>query len=206
VVKLILAGVLASLVGAATGADLGRLGPTYPIAEPDMIEAIKAELRAKQASGELDRYQNDAVTRAKASINNPPIVAGLVRAAERRTFHFDPSVRVDESLVDHQGNVVVPAGSVVNPLDYSAFNQVLLFIDGRDADQVAYAQRMLATDPRLVKPILVAGSPPALMEASNRRVYFDQQGLLTQRFGILRVPATVRRDGNRLLIEEVPPK
>jgi hypothetical protein len=37
-------------------------------------------------------------------------------------------------------------------------------------------------------------------------VYFDQRGLLTQRFGIRRVPATVRRDGNRLLIEEFPPK
>lgn len=204
--KLITAGVLASLVGLATAADLGRLGPTYPIAEPDMIEAIKAELRAKQASGELDRYQNDAVARAKASINHPPVVAGLARASKRRTFHFDPSVRVDESLVDHQGNVVVPAGSVVNPLDYSAFNQVLLFIDGRDTEQVAHAQRMLATDPRLMKPILVAGSPPALMEAWNRRVYFDQRGLLTQRFGIRRVPATVRRDGNRLLIEEFPPK
>lgn len=205
-VKLIFASVLAGLVGASTAAGLGRLGPTYPISEPDMIAAIKAELRAKQASGELDRYQNDAMQRAKASIHTPPIVAGLVRATERRRYYFDPSVRVDESLVDHQGNVIVPGGSVVNPLDYSAFNQVLLFLDGRDVDQVAHAQRILATEPRLVKPILVAGSPPALMEAWNRRVFFDQQGLLTQRFGIQRVPAIVRREGNRLLIEELPPK
>lgn len=192
-------------VASAAAVDLGRAGPTYPIAEPSMLDDIQAILKEKQASGELARLQAGMVDRAKKMIETPAPVAGLARAGVRRQFHHDPSIRVDEALVDQNGRIVVPAGTVVNPLDYATFNQVYVFFDQRDEAQVKHVAQLLKTEIRQVKLVLTGGNPIKLMEAWDRRVFFDQQGLLTKRFGIKAVPAIVRRDGALLSIEEVPP-
>jgi carboxypeptidase Taq len=53
------------------------------------------------------------------------------------------------------------------------------------------------------KIILVNGSPQDLMKANSIRFYFDQQGVLVQKFGIKQVPATVSQHGSKLLIKEI---
>ena len=54
-----------------------------------------------------------------------------------------------------------------------------------------------------VKPILVAGSYLDLMKRWQIPVYYDQQALLTRKFGIERVPALVSQEGMRLRIDEL---
>jgi conjugal transfer pilus assembly protein TraW len=54
-----------------------------------------------------------------------------------------------------------------------------------------------------VKPILVGGSYLDLMKSWRTPMYYDQQGLLTRRLGITRVPAIVSQDGLRLRIDEL---
>jgi conjugal transfer pilus assembly protein TraW len=51
--------------------------------------------------------------------------------------------------------------------------------------------------------ILTNGSPFELMENIDRPVYFDQEGVLTKKLGILQVPAKVTMQEKHLLIEEV---
>ena len=51
--------------------------------------------------------------------------------------------------------------------------------------------------------ILTGGSYEAASQALGVYVYFDQHALLTNRFGITALPATVRQDGRRLRIDEV---
>jgi conjugal transfer pilus assembly protein TraW len=41
------------------------------------------------------------------------------------------------------------------------------------------------------------------MKAWRVPVYYDQQGLLTRRFGIAQVPALVSQEGARLRIDEI---
>ena len=43
----------------AFGAELGVVGPTYEITEPDLIEVIQARLKRMAATGELARKQRE---------------------------------------------------------------------------------------------------------------------------------------------------
>lgn len=183
--------------------DLGARGPLYEISEPDLLQEMLQVMRSKQASGELQRLQDEARRRAIARVETPPAVPGLRRTVKERTFLFDPSVRFDEPVVDDQGRIVIPAGTVGNPLQTVRLTRELLFFDGRDPDQVKLAKaRLDELGPRL-KPILVAGQPLALTRQWKAQVFFDQDGQLVQRFGIRQVPARVSQDGLRLKVEEM---
>ena len=185
--------------------DLGAIGPVYEIAEPDMIQEIKARLQAKKETGELARLEEEARKRIQASIDSPPAVTGLTRAKVGRSFLFDPSVRFDEPVVDDKGRIVVPAGMLANPLRVVSLPATLLFFDGRDAAQVAMARAEVFAAKGPITPILVGGSPMSLMRQWRRRVFFDQRGVMVRRFGITAVPARVTQDGLLLRIQEVPP-
>jgi conjugal transfer pilus assembly protein TraW len=190
--------------GPVHAADLGTIGPVYPIAEPDMLDEIQATLQAKQASGEIGRLQQKAFKRMRSQIETPAPVPMLVKARRARGWEVDPSVRFDEPIVDHEGRVVIPAGTLANPLAVVRLSSVLLFIDGRDRAQVDAAKRFIDRSPQPVKPILTAGSPVALSRAWQRPVYFDQAGRLVQRFGIQAVPARVSQAGQVLSVKEFP--
>ena len=82
--------------------------------------------------------------------------------------------------------------------------QSLVFFDGDDEDQRAWARDLTLDDP-LINPILVNGPVIDLSRDWKRQLFFDQGGMLTTRFGITQVPARVTRDGDHLLIEEVLP-
>lgn len=201
---------LAALVvcGCATATDLGAIGPVHPIEEPDLLDMISEGLRAKQASGELDRLLDQGRRRIRARIDTPPPVPGLRRAQVARQWLFDPSIRVDEAIVDHRGRVVVPAGTVRNPLTVATLRSALLIFDGRDPAQVALARGELDAArqaQRAIKPILVGGSPNALARAWHQPVYFDQHGELTQRFGLSAVPVRITQQGLALRVEELVP-
>lgn len=185
--------------------DLGAIGPVHEIAEPDMIKEIKARLQAKKAAGELDQLEAEARRRIQARIETPLPVPGLARATAARTYHFDPSVRFDEPVLDQKGRVLIPAGMLANPLSVVSLPATLFFFDGRDPAQVAMAKSEVhrATGP--INPILVGGSPLSLMRQWKRPVYFDQGGAMVRRFGITTVPARVTQDGKLLRIQEVPP-
>lgn len=186
--------------------DLGAVGPVYPIAEKDMVDAIKDRLREKEASGELARLQAEAQRRVLASVAEPKPVPGLHRAQVARSWHFDPSVRFDQAVLDDKGRVIIPAGTVANPLDVVSVRSTWFLFDGRDPKQVALARAELQSAKGLVKPILVGGSPLPLSNEWKRPVYFDQGGRTVQRLGLTAVPARVTQDGRYLLIQEIPPK
>ena len=94
----------------------------------------------------------------------------------------------------------------VNPLKTVPFMQTLYFIDGDDPDQVAWMKRQVP-ETLISKIILVKGSIPDTSAALDSRIYFDQNGVLSQRFGLTSVPAriTPAPSGERLNIEYFPP-
>jgi len=195
-----------TLAGPATAADLGVIGPVHPIAEPDMVQEIKARIQAKKDSGELEAIDAEAKRRIFSRMENPVPVTGLIRTTAARSYYFDTSVRFDEAVVDHQGRVLIPAGTVANPLSVAPMPSTLLFFDARDPSQVVRAKAELDAAKGSIKPILVGGSPIALMKQWQRQVFFDQGGVLIRRFGILSVPARVRQEGQLLLVQEFPPQ
>jgi conjugal transfer pilus assembly protein TraW len=181
----------------AISAQMGlgsALGKTYPIAERDFLDVIRERLQAKQDSGELAAMQKAMVATAKHSIENPPPVPGITRATKAGTHYYDPAVTATNDMRDADGNVVVKAGTSVNPLEYVGLSKVLLFIDAADKQQVNYAAQYYKDSKKPVKVILTGGSYMALMRQWKRPVYFDQGGYLTGRLRITQVPTLVYQE------------
>lgn len=188
----------------AQATNLGTIGPTYPVAEKNLLDVIMARLRAKEASGELKRHEQEARDRAAYAVNNPRPVDGLRRAQAARTFYFDPTFTLQSNVVDSAGAVLFPAGTRKNPLEVVSLSKHLLFFDARDPRQVARARELIEHYQGKVKPILVGGSYLDLMKRWNKPVFYDQDGTLVRKFGIVAVPAIVSQEGQRLRIDEVP--
>lgn len=199
-IAVLLAVLLASAPAAAR--DYGQQGTVFPIVEPDLLEQIRAKLQRLEASGETARLNADLKKRTIARVNRPEPVAGLGVAMALRQWRFDPTITVEADISDDKGRLIIAAGTRVNPLDTVGLRQKLVFIDGDDAGQLAWAfARYKQAD---AKFILVKGAPLELMRARQRRFYFDQGGSFVKRFGIHAVPAIVEQQGRILLVREVP--
>ena len=192
-----------ALTGAVPAQDLGVIGPVYPIAEPNLLEVILAKLREAESSGALARLQREAQARVRREIEEPIPVAGIAKTTRPRTYHFDPSIVVADAIRDADGRGIAAPGTTVNPLDTVALTQPLLFLDARDAAQLARARQLLDERAGRLKLILTGGSYLDLMRRWQRPVFFDQQGSLTAKLGIRQVPALVTQDGRRLRIDEL---
>ncbi len=179
--------------------ELGVYGTTYRIAEPDMLEMIQKKAKDFVDSGRYETWKKESIERAKNSFAHPE-PAPMSALPVYRRFTWDPTVTAAKSVNDPQGNVIVPAGTIVNPLDYVALREQLLFFDGRDEQQVAWATREAKDRPS--KMILTAGAWLDLSGKLGRRVFFDVSGWLTSKFGITAVPAIVWQEGRLLAIEE----
>ena len=184
--------------------DYGQRGTVFPVIERDLLEQIHSRLTQMERSGETARLNEDLKRRTIARVNRPDPVAGIVRASEARRWQFDPTITLAADIRGAKGELIHAAGTRVNPLDSVQLRAELLFLDGDDPDQLAWALKQAAN----AKLILVIGAPLELMKARQRRFYFDQGGKLTERFGIRSVPARVRQQGRLLEISEIalPPR
>lgn len=184
--------------------DYGQRGTVFPVIERDLLEQIHSRLTQMERSGETARLNEDLKRRTIARVNRPDPVAGIVRASEARRWQFDPTITLAADIRGAKGELIHAAGTRVNPLDSVGLRADLLFLDGDDPDQLAWALKQTVN----AKLILVKGAPLELMKARQRRFYFDQSGKLTERFGIRSVPARVRQQGRLLEISEIalPPR
>lgn len=180
--------------------DYGQAGQAFPVIEPDLLATIEGRLRRAEASGELARTNQMFAKRVEAKVRRPTPVAGITPAIAAREWDYDPAVRLERDIKDQKGNLIASAGQTINPLDFVAVKQALVFIDGDDADQIAWATRRF-TDLN-AKIIFVSGSPLAEMTNRKRRFFFDQAGKLTSRFGIEHTPAVVRQTGRVMRVTE----
>ena len=183
--------------------DLGRVGPVWQVAEPDLLALIQSRLQEKQASGELARIQKDFEVRSRRSIESPVPVMGLARTRTPRSFLFDPSVTAPDTVLDPEGKVLVAAGTRINPLGYVGLSQPLVFFDARDREQTRVALALHQRHQGRAHLILTGGSYLDFMKRHDLRVYYDQRGLLVHRLGIRQVPALVTQEGRMLRIDEL---
>ena len=110
---------------------------------------------------------------------------------------------VEQERFKTDGKVIVAPGTRINPLDTVSLSKSLLFIDARDAPQLARAKQLVDEPGSRIKVILTAGSYLDLMRRWQRPVFFDQEGRLTAKLGIRHVPALVSQEGSRLRIDEL---
>ena len=190
------------LISAVRAADYGQMGQTFPIIEADLLTTIETKLRTLEANGGIERLQREMQEQAVASVRRPKRVDGMTPAITKREWLFDPSIVTEDDIVDAKGNLIAARGTRVNPLDMVQLHQALVFIDGDNAAELAWAVKTWS-DAR-AKIIFVSGSPFDAMKPWQRRFYFDQGGTLTGKFGIRHTPAVVSAAGANLKISEFP--
>lgn len=193
---------LSLLSAGASARDLGTTGHLFTIAEPDLLTFIRQRLKAMEDSGEMAKMQKETEERVKAHAVRPTPVAGLSPAVTSRSFAFDPTFTVRETITDMQGRVIAKQGDQVNPLDRVPFSEVLYFLDGDNRAQVAWVKRQIAGQMNF-KVILVNGNIRETSETLDEPVYFDQAGVLTTKFGFTHTPVRISRDDRVLKVEEV---
>lgn len=193
---------LALLSAGVSARDLGTTGHLFTIAEPDMLTFIKQRLQAMEDSGEMAKMQKETEERVKVHAVRPTPVAGLSPAVTTRSFAFDPTFTVRETITDMQGRVIAKQGDQVNPLDRVPFSEVLYFLDGDNRAQVAWVKKQIGGQTNF-KVILVNGNIRETSDTLDEPVYFDQAGVLTTKFGFTHTPVRISRDDRVLKVEEV---
>lgn len=182
--------------------DLGVIGKTYPINEPDMIEWIKSRAAGMMQSGEWEQIQKQAIDRTRNYINHPPAVANISDATETKSWYYTPVVQLKEDLTDGQGHTIAKAGQY-NALRYMPFDVQLLFVNGDNQKQVEWALEKNKESDVRTKIVLTSGSFMDLDKEHKVWFYYDQGGKYTQKLNITHVPAIVKQDGTQLKITEI---
>lgn len=190
-----------TLSSAGQASDHGVVGQTFPVIETDLLSVIEQRLQNLQASGGIDRMNAEFARRAEAKVRRPTPVAGITPATQARVWAFDPTIVIEKDVKDQKGNYVARAGQTVNPLDFVAMHQALVFVDGDDKAQMEWATSQYSD--LKAKIILVSGSPIEEMTARKRRFYFDQEGRLTGKFGVRHTPAVAEQDGKIIKVSEI---
>ena len=184
----------------AMAKDYGQVGTVFPVTESDMLRTIENKLNLLQSTGQIDAMNQKLRERTEAKVRRPTAVAGIERAMTPRSWLYDPSIIIDHDIRDNKGNLIAPKGRRVNPLDFIVVRTPLVFINGDDPAQVAWA---LGRYDDRAKLIMVAGAPLEAMTTHQRRFYFDQDGRLTSKFGIHAVPAVVVQEGHAMRGSEI---
>lgn len=182
--------------------DLGVKGQIYKIIEEDPVLQIERKLAAMEGSGELEEHKQILKKKTKEKLSRPTRVKGISKATEDRVFYHNPTITLKEDIKDHEGNTIHKAGKI-NPLDTVPMRIGLLFIDGDDKEQIKYAISQDKKYPGAANITLINGSPIALEKEYNIPIYFDQMGILSQKFGITKVPSIVSQEGNKIKIQEI---
>lgn len=103
-------------ISSAHAEYLGNYGNLWPIDEEHAVEQTINKLKEMERTGELkermDRYKADVID----SIENPDPVPGVQTVTFPRTYLLDPSVTVQENVMDDAGKLMVLAGTRINPL------------------------------------------------------------------------------------------
>jgi conjugal transfer pilus assembly protein TraW len=182
--------------------DYGQRGAVFPIAETDLLRSIEQKLKTLESNGGIERMNAELARRTEAKVRRPEPVFGVGLAVKRRSWIYDPTITVEHDIMDTKGNIIARKGQKVNPLSFVSVRQALVFIDGDDRAQIEWAIAKYKDSNS--KLIFVKGAPLDAMTKYQRRVYFDQGGYLTDRFGIRAVPAVVEQSGEVMRVSEFP--
>ena len=99
-----------STVEATVITNLGSVGETYPVVEPDVVTELK------QKAAELDREKDNSLLEQMKEYQ-PANLQTLPRSLSDKTFLVDMAYTLDRDLVDGDGKIIYPRGYTFNPLD-----------------------------------------------------------------------------------------
>lgn len=179
---------------AGTIINLGVVGTTYPIAEPDML----AELQGQVAKNNHARKQwhEQIKTYQPADLHNLP------RATTDRTFQVDMTYTLNRDLTDADGKLIYPKGYSFNPLDYINFPGGIVVIDGADPEQVAWFKQTPYAENHQMKLLITDGLAPELIQTLQRPVFYLTEDI-AKRLQLKAVPSLIFQREKRMHVQEI---
>lgn len=184
--------------------NLGVIGTSYAIAEPDLVETMKERI----AKVDWAKKKRDAERRyweKNREFTELPV------AKVDREFEVDPTVVVNNDITDQSGKLIAAAGTAINPLVMVPLSKVVIIFDGTDNRQIAKAASIgrdalsrnhgalyitTRTDPEL------GWSGLTEMESIVKAPVYLLKPELVDRFHLEFVPAAVYARNDRLVVTE----
>ena len=188
----------------ATETDLGTVGPVSDIVEPDLALLIKERI----AEIDIEHRASESV----ASYWQRAPFIDVPKARKRRVRWFDPTATAENDLRDHEGRLLAPAGTRINPLAALPFTSRILIFDGTDPAERQWAKEHILPDR---KTILITtridrdvgwSAWKDLHQALGLPVYL-LQAAIAERFALEVTPTMIEADpdgGTLLITEDVP--
>lgn len=186
----------------AKAIDLGMYGENAPIKEDDLQEHITNKLKSLDQE-KLQEYQELITNQTVQKIKKPKPVEGIGKARKYCQRFFDPTFTLNEDIYSEPGKLLYAGGTKFNPLDYKAFDEIWILIDGDDISQVNFAKKYNQDINKHKKIILVNGRPGEQEDGSY--FYFDQAGEISNKLNIRNVPSLISqiKGRNDISIEEI---
>ena len=198
--------------------NLGQYGHVYDIVEQNMLDFIHDRLLYLKQTGALDKMESDTKARVKASILRPRPV-NLTTTTVPKVFYYTPTYTLPNDVYDDKGKLLYHKGTTFNAMDSSTYPEPLrkyhfalpkwqghlIFFNGDDLQQVNWLNKQLQAmnaNHEYYKLVMTRGNLKDTVSAVNTRVYFDQYGKISGRFGVTHVPSMVSQTDMQFKIQE----
>ncbi|MBC8738535.1 hypothetical protein F6X40_17385 [Paraburkholderia sp. UCT31] len=195
---IIVAVLSAALLGAAfipkaQAKDFGVVAQVWPITERDIREIVAEQVSQVDWSA----ANKQVVESGKTYLNRLPR-RNLPTATQLATKYIDPSIVLNSDVKvpvktasGYEWQIAYKAGEKVNTLAKFRPATAMLYFDGRDPEQVAFAKTLASDIHYRVVPIEASGEDfQGVLKSFNRPVFFASQVQLT-RFAIDKLPALI---------------
>lgn len=178
----------------ATVKDLGTVGRTYPVVEPDGLAEIQ------QPSERMKEFQEEMLAE-RVKNYQPADLHPLPRTTTEKTFLVDMTYTLDRDLSDADGKVIYPKGYTFNPLDYTTLSGALVVIDGNDPAQLKWFEASPYFKNHQARLLLSNGQVAALTKALQRSVFYLTEDI-AKRLHLGAVPSVVIQKGHKVQVME----
>jgi conjugal transfer pilus assembly protein TraW len=176
--------------------DLGTVGATYPVVEPDLVTELKNEAIRQNKDRDIAKILDLMKTYQPANLDKLP------HATDDRTFLVNMDYTVTQDVVDGEGTILYPRGFTFNPLDYLSFPGGLVVIDGTDPLQIKWFQLTSYADNHHVRLLLSDGYAYELSRRLKRSVFYLTTDI-AERLQLAAVPSVVVQEDRNLRVHEI---
>lgn len=183
--------VLTSLLLAFSTAQADKtIGQTFPIAEPD----TRDEIKAKAGMADWQAWMKPGVENASAYY-----AAKLPFAQEDDSRLFDPTYHLPRDMKDKDGRILYPAGYPINIYNRIRMPGRYIVIAHRPShyDWLDDVAKPTAND-----KVLLAGAHVLAARKATERELWRLDDRMIERFGLQAVPAIVSQEGTQLRVQE----
>lgn len=194
-VSALVAGFTQTSITKAKTTNLGTVGETYPVVEPDVVAELQQDAATQNKAGNITQRLNQMKEFQPANIHKLP------HAADDRTFLVSMDYTTLQDVVDAEGNILYPKGFTFNPLDHMSFPGGLVIIDGTDPSQIKWFQNTPYADNYQARLLLTDGYAYELARQLKRSVFYLTTDI-AGRLKLTAVPAVVVQKGRNLQINE----